>query len=37
MSASVVRSEMDEPEIPYYSKKKGRIHIHTDHSIDLID
>lgn len=37
MSASIVRSELEEPEIPYYSKKRGTIHIHTDPSIDFIE
>jgi hypothetical protein len=37
MTNSILRSEADEPEMPYYSKKRGPIHIHTDRSIDLIE
>ena len=37
MTASVLRSEMEEVEMPYYSKKKPRIHIKTDNSMDCIE
>ena len=37
MTASILRSEIEEPEIPYYSKNRKRIHIKTDHSMDCIE
>ena len=37
MTNSILRSEADEPEMPYYSKKRGPIRIQTDRSIDLLD
>lgn len=37
MTNSILRSEAEEQEMSYYSKQKGRIHIKTDQSIELID
>jgi hypothetical protein len=37
MTNSILRSEIEEQEMPYYSKQRGRIHIKTDQSIDLIE
>lgn len=37
MTNSILKSEIEEFEMPYYSKKKGKIHIKTDQSIDHID
>lgn len=37
MTNSILRSEPEEPEMPYYSKQRARIRIDTDHSIDLLD
>lgn len=37
MTASVLRSEIEEPVIPYYSKNRERIHIVTENSYDFID